>query len=52
LKEALNLMTFPNLQETVYSNVRLLKDNIVVADTGSLTLSIRNPTRTLVKKSQ
>ena len=52
LNQALNLMTFPNLQETVYSNVRLLKDNIVVADTGSLTLSIRNPTRTLVKKGQ
>ena len=52
LKEALNLITFTNLQETVYSNVRLLKDNIVVADTGSLTLSIRNPTRTLVKKGQ
>ena len=52
LNQALNLITFTNLQETVYSNVRLLKDNIVVADTGSLTLSIRNPTRTLVKKGQ
>ena len=52
LNQALNLMTFPNLQETVYSNVRLLKDKIVVADTGSLTFSIRNPTRTLVKKGQ
>jgi hypothetical protein len=52
LNQALNFITFTNLQEIVYSNVRLLKDNIVVADTGSITLSIKNPTRTLVKKGQ
>ena len=52
LNQPLNFITFTNLQEIVYSNVRLLKDNIVVADTGSITLSIKNPTRTLVKKGQ
>jgi hypothetical protein len=33
-------------------DVRLVKDSIVVVATGSFTFSIRNPTRTLLKKGQ